>query len=366
MPEPTPLAVLRAALPRLCEALPPTPRIDVLRALPGLSYDTPPGIRWHAEQGFLPLHSKLAAEGIAVSGGPPAAGSLDADPLSPDVPDRPDAIVVLPPRSREEGRALLARAVLEVAEGGVVLGAALNDEGAKSFEKDLAALAPLAGVITKAHGRAFWTVPRPAVLDPERQARAEAWLAADAPRLDAGSGLWLRPGVFNEGRLDGGSALLIAHLPKDLRGRVADLGAGSGLLSLAVLEHCPGVTALELFEAEARALDLARRNLEGARVPVGFHWHDVAAGVAGDGRPRFDAIVCNPPFHVGARSVPALGRAFIAAAARALAKDGQLLLVANRHLPYEDELRTVFGRGEALAEQGGFKVYRAWSPKAAA
>jgi len=355
--------VLRAALPRLCAALPPTPRIDVRRALPGLSFGSPAGIRWRAEQGFLPLHAALAAEGIAVSAAPSDADGREAAHAGTE---RPDAIVVLPPRSREEGRALLARAVLEVAEGGVVLAAALNDAGAKSFEKDLAALAPLAGVITKAHGRAFWTLPRPAALDPERQALAEAWSAADAPRRDAGSGLWTRPGVFNEGRLDAGSALLIAHLPKALRGRVADLGAGSGLLSRAVLEHCPGVTALELFEAEARALDLARRNLEGARVPVGFHWHDVAAGVAGDGRARFDAIVCNPPFHVGARSVPALGRAFIAAAARALAKDGQLLLVANRHLPYEDELRAVFGRGEALAEQGGFKVYRAWSPKAAA
>jgi len=354
--------VLRAALPRLCEALPSTPRIDVLRALPGLSYGTPADIRWRAEQGFRPLHAALAAEGIAVFGGSEGIEGRGAAGVDTD---RPDAIIVLPPRSREEGRALLARAVLEVAEGGVVLGASLNDEGAKSFEKDLAALAPLAGVITKAHGRAFWTAPRPAVLDPERQARAEAWLAADLPRRDAASGLWLRPGVFNEGRLDGGSALLIAHLPKDLRGRVADLGAGSGLLSRAVLEHCPAVTRVELFEAEARALDLARRNLDGARVPLAFHWHDVATGVCGDGARRFDAIVCNPPFHVGARSVAALGRAFIAAAARALAKDGQLLLVANRHLPYEEELRTVFGRGEALAEQGGFKVYRAWSPKAA-
>lgn len=364
MPESNPLAVLRAALPRLCEALPPTPRVDVLRALPGLSYGTPAGIRWRTEQGFLPAHSALAAEGLPVRGAPSAAAAPAAGLLLADVPDRPDAVIVLPPRSREEGRGLLARAVLDVAPGGRVLAAALNDEGAKSFEKDLAALSPLAGVISKAHGRAFWTVPRPALLDPERQALAERWLAADAPRRDAVTGLWTRPGVFNEGRLDGGSALLIAHLPKDLRGRVADLGAGSGLLARAVLERCPGVTALDLFEAEARAIDLARRNLADARLPVTLHWHDVAAGVAGEGRPRFDAIVCNPPFHVGVRSVPALGRAFIAAAAQALAKDGSLLLVANRHLPYEDELRALFGRGEALAEQGGFKVYRAWAPKA--
>ena len=88
-------------------------------------------------------------------------------------------------------------------------------------------------------------------------------------------------------------------------------------------------------------------------------WHDVATGVPG----RFDAVVSNPPFHVGSRGVPALGRAFIAAAARALTRDGQFLMVANRHLPYEEALREVFGRGELLVEQSGFKVYRAWEPK---
>jgi 16S rRNA (guanine1207-N2)-methyltransferase len=343
----SPLAVLGAALPRLLEALPPAPRVNALRALPGIARGLPPGIALEAEQGHRALHAALEADGVAVR--------TDGAPLEA----APTLTIVLPPRSREEGRALLARAVRDVAPGGVVLAAALNDDGARAYEKDLAALSPLAGVVTKAHGRAFWTAPRPILLDTQAQAQVDRWVAADAPRRDEATGLWTRPGVFNEGRLDVGSALLIEHLPTTLRGRVADLGAGSGLLARAVLARCPGVTAIELFEAEARSLDLARRNLESARVPVAFHWHDVAAGVPG----RFEAIVCNPPFHVGARSVPALGRAFIAAAARALNRDGQFLMVANRHLPYEDELRALFGRGELLAEQGGFKVYRAWEPK---
>lgn len=350
----SPLQTLRDAWARIATLLPPDASVLALRALPGLHEGTPKGWRWQAEQSFKPLHDALLAQGLAVADGVGATGLPRAGEGAPRL------VVVLPPRSREEGRALLARAVLEFAEGGVVAAAALNDDGARSFEKDLAALLPLGGQLSKAHGRSFWSVPRPAVLTAEAQALAERWLAVDAPHRDAATGLWQRPGVFNEGRLDAGSALLIEHLPGTLRGRVADLGAGSGLLTKAVLEQCPDVTAIELFEAEARALDLARRNLEGARLPLGFHWHDVASGLPG----CFDAIVCNPPFHVGARSVPALGRAFIAAAARALAKDGQLLLVANRHLPYEDELRALFARGEALAEQGGFKVYRAWAPKA--
>ena len=352
MADPTPLTVLRAALPRLLDALPASAGVEVLRALPGAAQDAPASLRWRGEQTFRPLHAALRAEGFDIR----SEGATDADRRAP-LPAA-EAVFVLMPRSRDEGRALLARAVRDVAVGGIVAGAALNDEGARSFEKDLARLLPLAGQLSKAHGRAFWTVPRPAVLPDATSALVEAWLAADAPHRDATSGLWQRPGVFNEGRLDAGSALLIAHLPPTLDGAVADLGAGTGLLSLAVLERCAGVRSLDLFEAEARALDLARCNLAEARVPVRFHWHDVAGGVPG----RFDTVICNPPFHVGSRGVPALGRAFIAAAARALTRDGQLLLVANRHLPYEDALREVFGRGELLAEQAGFKVYRAWAP----
>jgi 16S rRNA (guanine1207-N2)-methyltransferase len=351
------LAVLRAALPRAADGRAPATTVHALRAVPGLAALLPGG-PLRAEQGFKPFHDALRAEGLAVVDG--VAERLD------DRAAAPGLVVVLPPRSRDEGRALLARAWLAVAPGGAVLAAAMNDEGAKSFEKDLAAIAPLAGVVSKAHGRAFWTAPRPASPDADALALAARWEAVDAPRFDAATGGWTRPGVFNEGRLDVGSALLLQHLPRGLRGRVADLGAGSGLLARAVLAQCPEVAAVDLFEAEARAVDLARRHLDGARAPVGLHWCDLSAGLPESARARFDAVVCNPPFHIGSRGVPALGRAFIAAAARALKRDGQLLLVANRHLPYEEALREAFGHGEALAEQGGFKVYRAWSPRAAA
>ena len=113
---------------------------------------------------------------------------------------------------------------------------------------------------------------------------------------------------------------------------------------------------LDLYEADARALALAGENLADARVPVSRHWHDVAAGVA----ERFDAIVCNPPFHaLGRGDRPDIGRAFIAAAAQALKPRGSLWLVANRHLPYEDALGTGFAATTTLKQEGGFKIVHA-------
>ena len=85
------------------------------------------------------------------------------------------------------------------------------------------------------------------------------------------------------------------------------------------------------------------------------HWHDVTRGLPR----RYDAVVSNPPFHLGRADLPELGRAFIASAADALVERGRLLIVANRHLPYEALLAARFAEVRQLALQDGFKVVEA-------
>ena len=265
-------------------------------------------------------------------------------------------VLLLPPRQREEARALLAKACAAVAPGGTVAIAASNDEGGKTREAELKQLAGSVGTLSKFHCRVAWA--RPQALD---AALAGQWQAGDRPRTVSsaqvpGGGFRSRPGVFAWDRVDAASRLLADMLPVDLQGRVADLGAGWGYLSMQVLARCPKVASLDLYEADARALALAGENLADARVPVSRHWHDVAAGVA----ERFDAIVCNPPFHaLGRGDRPDIGRAFIAAAAQALKPRGSLWLVANRHLPYEDALGTGFAATTTLKQEGGFKIVHA-------
>src|SRR5690606_27540716 len=118
------------------------------------------------------------------------------------------------------------------------------------------------------------------------------------------------------------------------------------------------ITSLHLYEAEARALELAKENLapHARRAALEFRWHDVAAGLPD----RYDVIVSNPPFHGPGRAArPDIGRAFIAAAARALVPGGTLWLVANRQLPYEQALGEGFAEVQTLAQERGFKVVRA-------
>ena len=174
-----------------------------------------------------------------------------------------------------------------------------------------------------------------------------------------------RPGVFAWDRVDPASQLLADHLPADLRGRAADLGAGYGYLSVELLQRCPGIASLDVYEAEARALDLAKRNLAdaAARLPLRFLWQDVAPGLS----EQYDVIVTNPPFHAQQGAArPDIGRAFIAAAAAALVPGGRLWLVANRNLPYELELDANFGSVRIVTQQQGFKIIEAVKGAAAA
>ena len=259
-------------------------------------------------------------------------------------------VLLLPPRQREEARALFARAVASAADGGIVVACMPNDEGARSGQADLACIAGPLQVLSKQHCRVFWTGPLHGAADAELAAQ---WSTLDAPRPVADGRFMSRPGVFAWDRIDAASALLAQHLPRDLAGRGADLGAGYGYLASEVLARCADVTSLDLYEAEARALELARRNITAAGVELGFHWHDVTAGLPR----RYDFIVSNPPFHAqGREGRPDIGRAFIAAAAQALVPGGRLWLVANRHLPYEAVLDASFGRVRTVAQQAGFKV----------
>lgn len=319
-----------------------------LRARAGAWLKAWPRERIACEQTFKPFADALARAGARLE--------------SPADARRYSLVLALPPRQREEARAVLARAVRLAGSGGCVLACQSNNEGARSGATDLERLTGAVRSLSKNHCRVFWAAPLGDAVDWNL---VDEWSALDAPRPIADGRYVSRPGLFAWDRIDAASALLAAHLPQTLRGRVADLGAGYGYLAAEVVRRCAHVDAIDLYEAEQRALEPARVNLantvrDAARaVAVDVLWHDVSTGL-----PRsYDAIVSNPPFHQGRADQPELGRAFIAAAAGALAPDGQFWMVANRHLPYEALLATRFAQVRAVVVQEGFKVIEARGPR---
>lgn len=278
--------------------------------------------------GFKPDHDHFASLGYSVQPAAPYAAGL-----------------VCLPRAKALAHALVAEAMGAVTPDGPVVVDGQKTDGIDSLLRDLrAAGIALGEPVAKAHGKLV-------VL---RAGPAPAGWAGQARPVDGG--FWTAPGVFSAEGPDAGSVLLAGALPDALPARVADLGAGWGFLTRAILDR-PGVKSVDAVEAEAAALDCARRAVADPR--VAWHWAD-ARSFPPD-RP-WGAVVMNPPFHTGRSAEPDLGLAFIAAAHRNLVPDGQLWLVANRQLPYEARLKTLFRKVETRAESPVYKVIFAAGP----
>ena len=257
-------------------------------------------------------------------------------------------VLVLPGKSRDETLAWFALARDHLAPGGRLLAAMPNTAGAARFEKELASASGHIASLQKHKCRAFHALDD----GKWREEVFAGWRALGERRLVSNTTFVVEPGMFSVDHIDPGSAFLAGHLPANLRGCVADLGAGWGFLSAAVLRRCPKVERIDLFEADVRALDCARVNLAGHAREIQFHWHDVCEGIAGG----YDVIVMNPPFHSGQATDVDLGRTFLKTAAAALKRGGKLYLVANRQLAYEAVLEASGLVWRNAGEDRGYKL----------
>lgn len=302
--------------------------VSVIGATPAHDLaDVPAGSQ--VVQPFKPFHDHFAALGF------------DAVPASDAACH--DAIVFLP-RAKALARAQIHLAC-QRASGTVVVDGAKTD-GVDSLLKDIRRRVSVQGPISKAHGKIFW-------FQSDAQAFAD-WAAPASQKVD---GFETAPGVFSADGIDPASELLRKALPQKLGQRVADLGAGWGYLSAALLQN-EALRDLQLVEADHIALTCARTNIKDPRAQ--FHWADATTWASAD---PLDAVVMNPPFHTSRSADPALGQGFIRSAARNLARSGDLWMVANRHLPYEAALAEAFIRVEEIAGDNRFKVFRASRPR---
>lgn len=310
--------------------LPDTGLIAIFRAQLG-QYSDLPADRILAYQPFKPHYDAL----------------MRSFPTVADMPSDAAMAIVHVTRSRDESLGLIAGAWAALDTGGWLIVDGDKSNGIDGIWKALRTVLPGAQQDSKAHGRVIWAQKSDAVL-PD-------WQNALAHRVNA-DGFVTTAGVFSEAAADKGSAALAAHLDGVLSGKGADFGAGWGWLSQELLRKNGAVTALDMIEADARALDCARENVADPRAR--FVWGDATQQPG-----TYDFIVTNPPFHLGRKPDPSLGRAFISAAARALSPKGVLWLVANRQLAYEDTLNSAFGAVDAMSQSGGFKVIRARKPR---
>lgn len=162
------------------------------------------------------------------------------------------------------------------------------------------------------------------------------------------------PGVFNHGKLDIGTALLLENLPDISQGKVLDFACGCGVIGAILKRKHP---AIELYCSDISSLAVKATELTLAANTLN------ATVVAADGLPaipkQFDCIVSNPPFHTGIRTDYSIVETFIKQSAARLSNNGSLTIVANSHLSYLELLQQSFKKVSIKAKANGFVIYRA-------
>ncbi|OHU88490.1 MULTISPECIES: methyltransferase [Pseudoalteromonas] len=162
------------------------------------------------------------------------------------------------------------------------------------------------------------------------------------------------PGVFNHGKLDVGTELLLENIPVPYKGKVLDFGCGAGIIATFLGSQqselrlfCSDVSALAIYATQQT---LALNSLD-------------ADCILSDGlqevSDQFNLIISNPPFHTGIATDYGIAERFLEQTKGFLKPSGQVQIVANNFLKYPPILEQQFGQFTILAKNTKFTVYQA-------
>ncbi|CHO31467.1 methyltransferase family protein [Salmonella enterica subsp. enterica serovar Typhi] len=165
--------------------------------------------------------------------------------------------------------------------------------------------------------------------------------------------------VFSRTGLDIGARFFMQHLPENLDGEIVDLGWGNGVIGLSLLAKNPQANVVFVDESPM-AVDSSRLNVE-TNLPEAFERCEFMINNALSGvEPfRFNAVFCNPPFHQKHALTDNIAWEMFHHARRCLKINGELYIVANRHLDYFHKLKKIFGNCATIATNNKFVILKA-------
>lgn len=164
-------------------------------------------------------------------------------------------------------------------------------------------------------------------------------------------------GVFANGRVDVGTAVLFRETAPPAAGRVLDLGCGWGVIGLAVAAAVPGavVTGVDVNE---RAVLLANENAAALGLAERFRAVTPAA-VPADA--AYDEIWSNPPIRIGKAALHELLLTWLAR----LVPGGRAVMVVGKNLGGDSLQRWLGEQGyptTRIASAKGFRVLESRAP----
>jgi len=164
-------------------------------------------------------------------------------------------------------------------------------------------------------------------------------------------------GVFAQGRVDIGTAVLFRETSPPSGGRVLDLGCGYGVIGLAIAAAAPDATVTGV-DVNERAVLLANENATALGLTDRYA-AVTPAGVAADA--TYDELWSNPPIRIGKAALHQLLLTWFAR----LVPGGRAVMVVGKNLGGDSLQRWLGEQGyptRRLASAKGFRVLESRRP----
>jgi 16S rRNA (guanine1207-N2)-methyltransferase len=273
----------------------------------------------------------------------------EKDLLNTERPVAQSAVVFLP-KSKALIDMTLALVTGMVEEGGKIILAGSNDAGIRSakdaFEKNIG---PVEQKIVGNHSALYVGMNRKLAgsKKPEDYLTFSPISYKDIILVAANL-----PGVFSAGELDAGTKLLLDTIPFDKK-KILDIGCGAGVIG-SIYKMRNEKCEVTMSDNSPLATLATSKTLDANQIKAKIIESDVFSNISD----KFDLILCNPPFHKGVSTDYSFIETFAKDAKKFLNPGGEIYIVCNSFLPYQDILQRKTGATEVLADNKKFKVVR--------
>jgi 16S rRNA (guanine1207-N2)-methyltransferase len=269
-----------------------------------------------------------------------------------------DSVLVQTPKSRKLARRWLIQAYNALIDGGYCYIAGPNNLGSKSIIKDASEIFGNSSILAYKKGNRIAQLVKndKTTLNPdwanEPGILPGTWVEFSIPISTHIFQIRSLPGVFSYDHLDEGTSMLLSvcNIPKGAM--VLDIGCGYGILGMFAAHQ--GAGWVDLIDNDLLAIAACKASLEQNQITN-------TTVIAGDllssiGTRKYDLILSNPPFHAGQAVDYQIAEAMIIQSYQALNQGGQIIIVANRFIQYDDLIKHIFGNVSVLASSGKFHV----------
>ncbi|CCQ09428.1 23S rRNA (guanine-N-2-)-methyltransferase rlmG [Pseudoalteromonas luteoviolacea B = ATCC 29581] len=166
--------------------------------------------------------------------------------------------------------------------------------------------------------------------------------------------------VFSRDSLDIGARFFMNYLPQGKKPlHVVDLGCGNGVIGLSVLQKMPNAKVTFIDESHM-AVASAQLNVEENLLPRVSDCQFIQGDCLSDFQSNsVDLVLCNPPFHQAQAITDHIAWQMFVEAKKALKVGGELRIIGNRHLGYDEKLKRLFDNCKLLGSNKKFVVLSA-------